>query len=37
LDLHWWPIFNVADMAIVCGGFLLAWHVYRMERSDING
>ena len=23
IDLQWWPIFNVADMAIVVGGVLL--------------
>jgi signal peptidase II len=23
IDLHWWPIFNVADSAIVVGGLLL--------------
>ncbi|MGI9623304.1 MAG: signal peptidase II [Acidimicrobiales bacterium] len=22
-DLQWWPVFNIADMAIVIGGFLL--------------
>ena len=24
LDLHWWPVFNIADMGIVLGGVLLA-------------
>ncbi len=23
IDLQWWPIFNVADMALTCGGILL--------------
>ena len=23
IDLQWWPIFNVADMAVTCGGVLL--------------
>ena len=23
IDLQWWPIFNIADMAIVVGGVLL--------------
>ena len=23
IDLQWWPVFNVADMAIVCGAVLL--------------
>ncbi len=25
IDLQWWPVFNVADMGIVIGGFLLVW------------
>jgi signal peptidase II len=25
IDLQWWPVFNVADMAVVCGGILLVW------------
>ena len=24
IDLQWWPVFNVADMAVVCGAILLA-------------
>lgn len=31
LDLRWWPVFNVADMAIVCGGILLVLHIMRNE------
>jgi signal peptidase II len=23
IDLQWWPVFNVADIAVVCGGVLL--------------
>ena len=23
IDVQWWPIFNVADMGVVCGAFLL--------------
>lgn len=30
IDLQWWPVFNVADAAVVCGGILLVvssfWH-----------
>ncbi len=38
LDLHWWPIFNFADMAIVGGGILLLGYVFMLERSErING
>lgn len=25
IDFQWWPVFNVADMAIVCGAIVLAW------------
>ena len=24
IDLQWWPVFNVADMGVVCGAVLLA-------------
>ena len=33
VDLHVWPIFNVADAAIVVGAILLAWSTFRSERS----
>jgi signal peptidase II len=23
IDLQWWPVFNIADMGVVCGGILL--------------
>lgn len=37
-DLHWWPIFNVADIAIVTGGILLFLYVLIQERSEqLNG
>ena len=29
IDLQWWPIFNVADVAIVAGGGLLLWMTLR--------
>jgi signal peptidase II len=25
IDLHWWPVFNLADVAIVCGVVLALW------------
>jgi signal peptidase II len=31
IDLHWWPVFNVADSAIVIGAVLLAWTSFRDE------
>ena len=34
IDLHWWPVFNVADSAIVIGAAVLAWASFRDERAD---
>ena len=33
IDLQWWPIFNVADMAIVVGGVLLILSTLRASSS----
>ena len=33
VDLHVWPVFNVADTAIVTGAILLAWCSYRAGRA----
>ena len=33
IDLHWWPVFNVADGAIVIGAVILAWTSFRDERA----
>jgi signal peptidase II len=33
IDFHVWPIFNVADAAIVVGAILLAWSSFRTERG----
>jgi signal peptidase II len=30
VDLQWWPVWNIADAAIVCGGILLAFTFARM-------
>ena len=32
IDLHVWPVFNLADAAIVIGALLLAWLSYRGGR-----
>lgn len=29
VDLQWWPVFNVADAAVVCGGIALVWFATR--------
>lgn len=33
LDLHVWPVFNLADAALVAGGVLLAWTAARTGRD----
>lgn len=35
IDLQWWPIFNVADMGVVCGAFLLVIASWR--EADASG
>lgn len=29
LDFHYWPVFNLADVALTVGSLLLAWHFLR--------
>jgi signal peptidase II len=33
LDLHVWPVFNIADSCIVVGAILLAWSSFRDARE----
>lgn len=33
IDLHVWPVFNVADSAIVIGAVLLAWSSFRDDHA----
>jgi len=37
ISVGWWPVFNVADMAIVCGGALLMLYVLLNEKSELTG
>jgi signal peptidase II len=37
IDLHVWPVFNVADSAIVIGAILLAWSSFRDDHARIRG
>jgi signal peptidase II len=33
IDFQWWPVFNIADIAIVCGGFAL---VFLLRDEDLS-
>ena len=33
IDVQWWPVFNVADMAVVIGGLLLVLAAWRSGRE----
>ncbi len=38
IDVHWkrlhWPTFNVADMAVTIGAFLILWHILRDKEEE---
>ncbi len=34
IDFHFWPIFNVADIAIVASAAVICYHVILQERAD---
>jgi signal peptidase II len=34
VDLQWWPVFNVADAAIVCGGIALVIFGSREPKAE---
>lgn len=36
-DLGWWPVFNIADVAIVCGAILLVIILFRDEKGELIG
>lgn len=36
IDLQWWPVWNVADMAIVCGAIALAWAMSRPDPAQVD-
>lgn len=37
IDFQWWPVFNVADMGVVCGGILLVVVSLWSERGAATG
>ena len=34
IDLQWWPLFNVADIGVVCGALLLVLLSLRQDEDD---
>ena len=37
LDFHFWPIFNLADIAVCCGCGMLMLYVFLIEGKEKNG
>ena len=37
IDLRWWPVFNVADICIVCGAIAVAYSMIVSQPEEIEG
>jgi len=37
VDFKIWPVWNVADMCVVSGVAILAWKLWRVEKTEANG
>jgi signal peptidase II len=37
LDFHFWPVFNVADIALTVGALLVAWRLMRTQEKKPEG
>ena len=37
IDFRWWPVFNVADIGIVCGAIAVAYSMIVSQPEDIEG
>jgi signal peptidase II len=37
IDLRWWPVFNVADIGIVCGAIAVAYSMIVSQPKEIEG
>ena len=37
IDLRWWPVFNVADIGIVCGAVAVAYSMIVSQPEEIEG
>ena len=37
IDLRWWPVFNVADIGIVCGAIAVAFSMIVTQPEEIEG
>lgn len=35
IDIHIWPVFNIADMALTCGGILFFIYFLQQERANV--
>ncbi len=36
IDLHYWPVFNVADSSIFIGSVLLLWYFFKNSERDVD-
>jgi signal peptidase II len=37
IDLRWWPVFNVADIGIVCGAIAVAYSMIFSQPEVVEG
>jgi signal peptidase II len=37
IDFQWWPVFNVADIAIVCGAIAVAYSMFVSQPDVFEG
>ncbi|CAB4618216.1 unannotated protein [freshwater metagenome] len=37
IDFQWWPVFNIADIGVVCGAILLMISMWRAPQDGVGG
>jgi signal peptidase II len=37
IDFQWWPVFNVADIGIVCGAMVIAYIMLTTKPESLEG
>jgi signal peptidase II len=37
IDFRWWPVFNVADIGIVCGAIAVAYNMITTQPETTEG